>query len=166
MAYRQLLDEGYLTARMGAGTFVARELPRHLTTVAARRHPTPARTPAPVHLSAYARRVREASHGVQFTWAPRRDVLPYDFRYGPPSFTDFPHETWCRAMARRARRVTIRDLDYGSPEGLPALREAIAGYAGRARAISCTADRYSSSTARSRASISPRACSSIPATSC
>jgi len=39
-------------------------------------------------------------------------------------------------MARRARRVTIRDLDYGSPEGLPALREAIAGYAGRARAIS------------------------------
>jgi GntR family transcriptional regulator/MocR family aminotransferase len=138
MAYRQLLDEGYLTARKGAGTFVARELPRHLTTVAARRRPAPARTPAPVHLSAYARRVREVSHGVQFTWTPRRDVLPYDFRYGAPSFTDFPHETWCRVMARRARRVTLRDLDYGTPEGLPALREAIADYAGRARAIACT----------------------------
>src|SRR5271169_5571219 len=138
MAYRQLLDEGYLTTRIGAGTFVARELPRHLTTVAARRRPRPARPPAPIHLSAYARRVREASHGTQFTWEPRRDVLPYDFRYGPPSFTDFPHETWCRVMARRARRVTIRDLDYGTPEGLPALREAIADYAGRARAIACT----------------------------
>jgi GntR family transcriptional regulator/MocR family aminotransferase len=137
MAYRQLLDEGYLTARKGAGTFVARELPRHLTTVAARRRPAPTRMSAPVHLSAYARRVREASHGVQFTWTPRRDVLPYDFRYGAPSFTDFPHETWCRVMARRARRVTIRDLDYGPPEGLPALREAIADYAGRARAIAC-----------------------------
>jgi len=137
MAYRQLLDEGYLTARKGAGTFVARELPRHLTTVSARRRPAPTRMSAPVHLSAYARRVREASHGVQFTWAPRRDVLPYDFRYGAPSFTDFPHETWCRVMARRARRVTIRDLDYGPPEGLPALREAIADYAGRARAIAC-----------------------------
>jgi GntR family transcriptional regulator/MocR family aminotransferase len=140
MAYRQLLDEGYLTARRGAGTFVARELPRHLTTVAARRRPVAARTSAPIHLSAYARRVREVSHGAQFTWAPRRDVLPYDFRYGPPSFTDFPHETWCRIVARRARRVTIRDLDYGSPEGLPALREAIAEYAGRARAIACTPD--------------------------
>src|SRR5208283_2037502 len=68
MAYRQLLDEGYLTARKGAGTFVARELPPHLTTVAARRRPAQARTPAAVHLSAYARRVREASQGVQFTW--------------------------------------------------------------------------------------------------
>jgi GntR family transcriptional regulator/MocR family aminotransferase len=82
--------------------------------------------------------VLDASHGGQFTWAPRRDVLPYDFRYGPPSFTDFPHDTWCRVVARRARRVTIRDLDYGSPEGLPALREAIAEYVGRARAIACT----------------------------
>jgi GntR family transcriptional regulator / MocR family aminotransferase len=142
MAYRQLLDEGYLTARKGAGTFVARELPRHLATVPARHPPraTRTRTAAPLHLSAYARRVREASHGVQFTWEPRRDVLPYDFRYGPPSFTDFPHETWCRIVARRARRVSIRDLDYGPPEGLPALREAIADYAGRARAIACTAD--------------------------
>ncbi len=42
MAYRQLLDEGYLTARKGAGTFVARELPRHLTTVPAR-HPSSCR---------------------------------------------------------------------------------------------------------------------------
>jgi GntR family transcriptional regulator/MocR family aminotransferase len=138
MAYRQLLDEGYLTARKGAGTFVARELPRHLATVPARHPPRAARTIAALHLSAYARRVREASHGGPFTWEPRRDVLPYDFRYGPPSFTDFPHETWCRIVARRARRVTIRDLDYGSPEGLPALREAIADYAGRARAIACT----------------------------
>ncbi|MGH7925160.1 MAG: PLP-dependent aminotransferase family protein [Candidatus Binatus sp.] len=138
MAYRQLLDEGYLTTRMGAGTYVARELPRHLKTIAGRRRPQPARTPATIRLSAYARRVREASQGVQFSWEPRRDVLPYDFRYGPPSFTDFPHETWCRVMARRARRVTLRDLDYGPPEGLPALREAIADYAGRARAIACT----------------------------
>ncbi len=67
-------------------------------------------------------------------------MLPYDFRYGPPSFTDFPHETWCRIVARRARRITIRDLDYGTPEGLPALREAIAEYVGRARAIACTPD--------------------------
>jgi GntR family transcriptional regulator/MocR family aminotransferase len=140
MAYRQLLDEGYLTARVGAGTFVARELPRHLTTVAAVRRPAAPQNPAALHLSSYARRLREASGGAQLTWEPRRDALPYDFRYGPPSFTDFPHETWCRLVSRRARRVTLRDLDYGPPEGMPALREAIAEYAGRARAIACTPD--------------------------
>jgi GntR family transcriptional regulator / MocR family aminotransferase len=138
MAYRQLLDEGYLTTRKGAGTFVARELPRNLTTVAARRRPVAAYTDASMHLSSYAGRVREASQGLQFSWEPRRDLLPYDFRYGRPSFTDFPHETWCRVMARRARRVTLRDLDYGPPEGLLTLREAIADYVARARAILCT----------------------------
>src|ERR1700675_4662718 len=72
MAYRQLLDEGYLTARKGAGTFVARELPRHLATAPGRHLPRAARNVAPIHPSAYARRVREASHGVPFTWEPRR----------------------------------------------------------------------------------------------
>ncbi len=77
MAYRQLLDEGYLTARKGAGTFVARELPRHLTTVAARRRPVAARTSAPVHLSAYARRVRRgiAWNAVHLGAASRRAAI-------------------------------------------------------------------------------------------
>lgn len=64
--------------------------------------------------------------------------MPYDFRYGRPSVVDFPHETWCRVLARRARRASIRDLDYGPPEGFPALRETIADYLARARAVRCT----------------------------
>jgi GntR family transcriptional regulator / MocR family aminotransferase len=138
MAYRQLLDEGYLTARHGSGTFVASVLPRSLTTAAARRRPAAARASAAPRLSAYASRVREQAQRARFTWEPRHDALPYDFRYGPPSFTDFPHQTWWRLLMRNARGATIRDLDYGPPEGLPELRETIADYAGRARAITCT----------------------------
>jgi GntR family transcriptional regulator/MocR family aminotransferase len=63
--------------------------------------------------------------------------LPYDFRYGRPSFGDFPHATWARLLARRARAATVRDLDYGEPAGLPALRAAIAAYLARARAVDC-----------------------------
>ena len=55
-----------------------------------------------------------------------------------PRSPTFQHETWCRVVSRRARRVTLRDLDYGPPQGLPALREVIADYVGRARAIACT----------------------------
>ena len=86
------------------------------------------------------------------------------------------------ATAARVRRLPARDvappagrargarrsgtLDYGSPEGSPELREALADYASRARAVRCAPDEVVSSTARSRRSTSRPACSSIPATRC
>ncbi|HXJ35405.1 MAG TPA: aminotransferase class I/II-fold pyridoxal phosphate-dependent enzyme [Candidatus Eisenbacteria bacterium] len=42
---------------------------------------------------------------------------------------------------RGARRASARDLDYGPPEGAPSLREAIADYLHRARAVVCDAAR-------------------------
>src|SRR5271168_4804539 len=136
MAYRQLLDEGYLTTRMGSGTFVARELPRHLTTVAARRRPRPARPAATIHLSAYARRVREASHGTQFTWEPRRDASRF-------ASSTTGRRRVCRRCARRSR-ITW------------------AGHA-RSRALR---NRSSWSMAHSRRWTWRRACWSTRATSC
>jgi GntR family transcriptional regulator / MocR family aminotransferase len=138
LAYEQLLAEGYLVARTGAGTFVAADLPQRFTTPNHTARVARAVRQMPVRFSAYVRRIgRDASAG-EFTWAPRRTPLPYDFRYGRPSVADFPHETWCRILARRARRVSSRDLDYGPPEGVPLLRETIADYLARTRAVRCT----------------------------
>ncbi len=140
MAYQQLIAEGYLASRRGAGTFVAHELPERLTTVGRRRAARSRDALPSPRLSAYARRTREEAAVAPLRWEPRRAALPYDFRYGRPAFADFPHDTWCRILARRARRATIRDLDYLPAEGLPALRETIAGYAARARGIECSPD--------------------------
>ncbi|MBI3300794.1 MAG: PLP-dependent aminotransferase family protein [Deltaproteobacteria bacterium] len=137
-AYEQLLAEGYLVARTGAGTFVASDLPQKFTTPRNTTGLTRAVKQMPVQLSAYVRRIERDATASEFTWAPRRTPLPYEFRYGRPSVVDFPPETWCRVLARRARRISIRDLDYGPPEGLPSLREAIADYLARARAVRCT----------------------------
>jgi len=138
MAYGQLLAEGYLTARRGSGTYVADELPQKHTMVE-RRRPVKAALEAPApRLSSYAKRMREESERAPMRWEPRPTPLPYDFRYGRPAYADFPHDTWCRILARRARRATVRDLDYLPAEGLPALREAICDYVGRARAITCS----------------------------
>jgi len=141
LAYEQLLAEGYLTARHGAGTFVASELPEHLTTVAER---APVRQPAAsgtaARLTAYASRALEETRRVSLRWDVRYPQLPYDFRYGRPSFIDFPHAIWSRIVARRLRRARLRDLDYGPPEGIAELREAIADYLGRARAVACNAE--------------------------
>ncbi len=138
IAYEQLIAEGYLVSRSGAGTFVAAELPEQRATASRHRPSRTEKAAAPARLSAYASRIEAQAQDAGFTWGPRRNPLPYDFRYGRPSFADFPHATWCRILARRARKATIRDLDYGPPEGAPALREALAEYLHRARAVNCS----------------------------
>jgi GntR family transcriptional regulator / MocR family aminotransferase len=136
-AYEQLVAEGYAESRRGAGTYVVSELPD----AAARRARAPrTRAPAaPAPLSAYAARaVHYFARGV--SWGRRRPAPRYDFRYGDPAYDDFPHATWCRLLARRARRASERHLSYSDPGGAPELREALAGYLARARGVACEAE--------------------------
>ena len=138
-AYDQLVAEGYAESRRGAGTFVVAELPE-----AADRALRPTRRPAaavaaPPALSAYAERaLRYFARGV--SWSRRRPAPRYDFRYGDPAYDDFPHATWCRLLARRARRASERHLSYSDPGGAPELREALAAYLSRARGVACAPD--------------------------
>jgi GntR family transcriptional regulator / MocR family aminotransferase len=138
LAYEQLGAEGYLVARTGAGTFVAADLPQQFTTPQNTTGRTRVVKQMPVRLSAFLRRMEPDATASEFTWVPRQAPLPYDFRYGRPSMVDFRHETWCRILARRARRASLRDLDYGPPEGVAALRQTVADYLARARAVRCT----------------------------
>src|SRR5262245_5727972 len=133
-AYDQLLGEGYVVGRRGSATRVAAEIPddvAEIVRVAGRRRQR--RRPAALRLSRWAARLPQAWP----SWAVHERGLPYDFRYGRPPFGDFPHATWARLLARRARAATVRDLDYGEPAGLPELRAAIAEYLARARAVDC-----------------------------
>lgn len=136
LAYGHLLAEGYLSSRRGAGTYVAAELPDAAILGGQPPSKRALRPRRPPKLSSYALHIaQEWKHGL--TLAPRAASLRYDFRYGPPSFSEFPNATWCRILARRARRASGRDLDYGPPEGSLLLREAICEYLRPARAITC-----------------------------
>jgi GntR family transcriptional regulator / MocR family aminotransferase len=136
LAYDQLLAEGYIDGRRGSGTYVTTELPEAQTAVrSAPRRPYAAAS-APPHLS----RVGERLAARNLTWAPLPARVPVDFRYGRPAFDEFPHDTWRRLLLRRWRRASERDLDYGPATGLPALREAIADYLRRARAVDAAAE--------------------------
>jgi GntR family transcriptional regulator/MocR family aminotransferase len=137
LAYAQLLSEGYAVGRRGSGTYIPTELPDDLTSVARTAGQSVSSAPAAVpRLSRFGSRIQTWN----VSWTPRRAALPYDFRYGRPAFGDFPHETWHRILARRARRASAADLDYGPPDGVPALREVIAEYLQRSRAVQCTSD--------------------------
>src|SRR5438128_1722902 len=79
LAYEQLLAEGYLVARTGAGTFVAADLPQQFTTPGNTAGRTRAVRPMAVRLSSYLRRIAQDATASAFTWAPRHTPLPYDF---------------------------------------------------------------------------------------
>jgi GntR family transcriptional regulator/MocR family aminotransferase len=143
-AYDQLLAEGYLETRHGAGTYVAPSLPDDALRAgrpgpgpaAAPRSPAdaPARPPLDGQLSRWGQRIAEIAPAPYLGAAPS---VPYDFRHGRPDSTLFPLEEWRRAAARQLRELPGSALWYGPPAGQPALRTAIAEYLGRARGVRC-----------------------------
>jgi GntR family transcriptional regulator/MocR family aminotransferase len=132
-AFGQLLAEGYLEGRVGAGTTVARTLPETLL----RARPETAWTARP------GRRPRLSRRGALLLGArgglAGGAITAHPFRPGLPGLDAFPFELWTRLVARRWRRVPRQLLDYGDPAGYGPLREAIATYLGEARAVRCEA---------------------------
>ena len=64
-------------------------------------------------------------------------TLAIPFHVGLPALDLFPHAAWARLMIQAARRLPNRAPHYPAPAGHPALRDAIAGYLGVARGVSC-----------------------------
>ncbi|MET0424792.1 MAG: PLP-dependent aminotransferase family protein, partial [Actinoplanes sp.] len=117
-AYERLAAEGYLTARVGAGTFVA-------AVPATTRRRRPAADPL---------RPR-----AEWPLVPRSTDGPpprYDFRTGVPDAGLFPFDAWRRLVAAELRPGAV----HAEPSGHPALRAAIARYLGYSRGLSAVAD--------------------------
>ncbi len=133
LAYEQLLAEGYVNGRTGSGTFVAPSLPELSPAVATVSHPP---VLAPPRLSSFGRQAVAL-------WRPYALDLAapqprYDFRYGVVTIDTRALAQWRKLAARRAVRPVP---GYGSPQGLLALREAIADYARRQRGCVCAPER-------------------------
>lgn len=139
-AYDQLVAEGYFDATHGSGTFVCRELPD--TPVAGPRTSGPrtvslrasARTAraAAVRLSQYGKRLQPER--------PRPPALPgmLDLSRFGPDVDRFPFVVWRRLLGRHLRTATTgRAVDAEHAAGYVPLREQIAAYLARSRAVRC-----------------------------
>ncbi|WP_434622695.1 PLP-dependent aminotransferase family protein [Azospirillum sp. B2RO_4] len=128
-AYDTLLAEGYVSGRVGAGTFVASSLPDAAPGGA------PARDEARrgVGLSARGRTLAEAP-------AIARDRAGRPFALGTPDLGAFPAELWAQLLGRCWRhggRTLATDPD---PLGYAPLRAEIAAYLRAVRAVRCEAE--------------------------
>jgi len=111
-AYGQLVAEGWLAARTGAGTWV---------------------TAGPVAAG-------PASAG-SVSSGPRPASPRYDLHAGVPDLSAFPRREWLAAARRALAAAPDGALNYPDARGVPRLREALAGYLARARGVAADPER-------------------------
>lgn len=128
MAYRILVDEGYLQVRGAAGTYVSPSLPAALRGAA---RGARAGAAAPKDKPAAAHPDRPLGE---------RGSEPLPLQPGLPALDAFPRKVWNRLVAYRLRRAETASLAYPDPRGYPLLREKIATYLGLSRGVECTPD--------------------------
>ncbi len=130
-AFDQLMAEGYIEGRVGAGSFVSRTLPEEL--LHARREMEP------VTLEPKGKRLSKRGEflsGLDLG----EGTEPKAFSPGVPELPLFPFDEWARLLGRRWRRPLEDYVVRGDPAGYRPLREAIASYLGAARAVNCDPD--------------------------
>lgn len=133
-AVRRLMLEGFLEARVGAGTWVSESIKDELRGRQARRASPDDTGPRPT--SERALRLGRLAADVPPSPGPARP-----FRVGVPALEAFPSERWARLAGRHWRGASGADLGYGDRSGSPTLRRAIAEYMALSRGIQGGPDR-------------------------
>ena len=127
--FERLVSEGYLSSRVGSGTWVSRR-----AAASAHSRVEPQEPPAYVRrvISAYVR--PKPYEG--WVWTEGR--RPFQMR--DPALAEFPAKLWGQIVARRARtfKSWLQTEDDG--RGYRPLREATAHYLGSSRGVRCSAD--------------------------
>ncbi|UHL64235.1 PLP-dependent aminotransferase family protein [Paralcaligenes sp. KSB-10] len=130
-AYEQLIAEGFFDAQPRAGTRVASSLTPSRSAAGGSQKPmanaTPTALPAPA--------VAFAKVAEQFKPLP-----PVPFAVSVPTGPAAPDETWRRLGNRIRARGPGAPSGYDDPQGVKALREAVAGYVRRSRSVHCGAE--------------------------
>jgi GntR family transcriptional regulator/MocR family aminotransferase len=123
LAFEQLLAEGFIESRVGAGSFVS-------SSFAAR----PAATP-PTGRGG-KRRIPALASRPDEPWLAGSGA----FRIAQPAVDAALATTWSRLVARRSRLQSVKQMMYGDAMGFQPLREVLADYLRTVRSVRCTAE--------------------------
>jgi len=118
-AYDQLIAEGYLETRRGAGTFVAADLPE---------------------LFIQTRVLAGPESDNLVTAAQTKKIHTEPSNSGLPAIDLFPKDIWARLTSGAWRRADADILQYSDPLGYLPLRQAIADYLASSRNVHASPD--------------------------
>ncbi|MFF1404117.1 PLP-dependent aminotransferase family protein [Streptomyces sp. NPDC058294] len=123
-AYAELVAEGWLTARQGSGTRVARGV---ASARSGRRESAEPQRHAVAHATEKA--------------PPRARGPRHDLRQGAPDASAFPRAAWAASYRRALLGAPSEAFGPGDPAGRRELREALTEYLARARGVRTEPDR-------------------------
>ncbi|MCP3705961.1 PLP-dependent aminotransferase family protein [Paraburkholderia sp. CNPSo 3274] len=129
-AYEQLIAEGFLESKAGAGTRVALALAE----------PQPAREPRVASWQAAQTGLPERAEAFARIGREFKPLPPVPFAISVPTGMTAPGDIWRRLGNRLRARGPASPTGYADPQGALALREAIADYVRKSRSVRCEAD--------------------------
>src|ERR1700685_3259196 len=127
-AYAQLLAEGYIESRSGAGTFVTSSLSDQF--LSARPAVAGVVSEPPSDAISRVSRLLPLESTPWFLGAGA-------FSVGQIAYDHFPFRVWSDLVTYHARRVRTSSMNYSDPMGSKEFREVIAAYLRTARAVHC-----------------------------
>jgi GntR family transcriptional regulator / MocR family aminotransferase len=127
-AYAQLLAEGYVESRKGAGTFISHSLPESLTVC---------RDSTPQHAQGTGPRPVARRSLMQSYERPPWSGGWGAFSVHQPAFDHFPFQIWSSMIMRHCRSPRLSAIHNIDPLGTETFREAICTYLRTARAVHC-----------------------------
>ncbi len=131
-ALGQLVADGYIVRKRGAGSFVAAHLPERDAS------PLSAKRAAKRQAAPDDRRLSQRAAALRSYPGHYRPSQAVPFTPSLPPIDLFPRKAWNRLLAREAGKPGSEYWAYGASNGLPALREAIAAHASAMRATRCS----------------------------
>lgn len=136
-AYEQLIAEGYLESKKGAGTFVAARLPEDFLNAVQPQKQNQTETARNLKLSDFGNFLANQ----EVTFLRRYSVpKPIPFRHGVPAIDEFPIEIWSKILQKQTKSASFKMFSYGDVCGFEPLREAIAAHLSTSRGVNCTAE--------------------------
>jgi GntR family transcriptional regulator/MocR family aminotransferase len=135
LAFGQLLAEGYLEGKVGAGTYVSRVLPDQFFQASESPRTGPRSSHRRVFLSQRGRVLGTTLSPIVGEFNVPR---PFQCRY--PALDVFPHALWARLAGRHWRSRPVLFMGYGEPAGYRRLRQVIADYLREVRGVRCDAE--------------------------
>ena len=126
--YATLTYDGLLVGKIGRGTFVNAWAPQ------------PDRVQTATDLACAANLGKWAALPSPMGHPAREEILRYEFIGGATTRHQFPQDEWRRCTQDALRRIAQNSGFYSQPEGVPALREAIAGHIAFSRGVRCSED--------------------------